>query len=63
MDLETKIILLERLVKLAVGLFFVGLAVIQPVPISTIWVLVLAVVGLGTIADSLHNYDADSERS
>jgi len=54
MDLETKIFLMERLVKLAVGLLFVGLAVLQPVPISTIWVLVLAVVGLGTIADTLH---------
>lgn len=63
MDLETKILLLERVVKIAVGLFFVALAVLQPVPLSTIWVLVLAVVGLGIMADSLHKFDVDSGQS
>lgn len=59
LDLETKIIVLERLVKIAVGLFFVGLAVLQPVPLSNLWMVATAVVGLGTIADSMRNYDID----
>lgn len=59
LDLETKIIVLERLVKIAVGLFFVGLAVLQPVPLSNLWMVVAAVVGLGTLADSMRSFDID----
>lgn len=63
MDLETKILVLERLVRIGVGLFLVGLAVLQPVPLSTIWMLVLSVVGLGIMADSLRSFNVDSGQS
>jgi hypothetical protein len=44
----------DRGIRIALGLFLIGLVVLQPLPLNTTLMLVFAVMGLGMMAEALN---------
>lgn len=54
MDYTKNFNAVDRGIRLSLGLFLIGLVVLQPFPLSSTWMLVFAVMGLGMMAEALN---------
>ncbi|HCF50786.1 MAG TPA: hypothetical protein DER60_10920 [Syntrophomonas sp.] len=54
MDFKKDLTSFDRGIRITMGLFLIGLVVLQPVALNNTWLLVLAVMGLGMLAEGFN---------
>lgn len=55
LDLKNNLDLVDRSVKIILGVFLIGMVILQPIAIDTTWMIVCAVMGLGMMAEGLNS--------
>ena len=48
--------LIDRSIRIILGVFLLGMIILQPVVINTTWTMVFAVMGLGMVAEALNSF-------
>jgi len=56
MDFKKDLTSFDRSIRVTMGLFLIGLVVLNPIPLTSIWQIVLAVMGLGMLAEGFNTY-------
>lgn len=56
LNYKNNLSLIDRSIRIILGVFLIGLVILQPVAINSTWVMVFAVMGLGMMAEGLNSY-------
>ncbi|MGI6436259.1 MAG: YgaP family membrane protein [Syntrophomonadaceae bacterium] len=56
LDFKKNLNLVDRSIRIILGVFLIGLVILQPVAINSTWMMVFAVMGLGMVAEGLNSY-------
>lgn len=56
LDLKKNLNIVDRSIRIILGIFLIGLVILQPVAINSTWMMVFAVMGLGMLAEGLNSY-------